>query len=79
MPVLLRARGYEFFLRSSDGGEPPHVHVHGNGGRAKLWLVPAARVARRRGYSRRQCEEIARITDAHRDEWLAAWTRFFER
>lgn len=72
-------RGYEFFLRSSDGGEPPHVHVHGNGGRAKLWLVPRPHVAKQRGYSRRQREQIARVTEAHREEWLDAWRRFFER
>lgn len=79
MPILLRVRGYVFFFRSSDGGEPPHVHVEGNAGRAKMWLVPTVSFAKRRAYSRRQIGEITRVTEAHREAWLVAWSRFFER
>jgi uncharacterized protein DUF4160 len=79
VPVLLHLRGYEFYFRSSDGGEPPHVHVKGNGGRAKLWLSPRLRVVDDRGYDRRQLGEIERVTTAHREEWLTEWSRFFKR
>jgi hypothetical protein len=79
VPVLLRTRGYQFYFRSSDGGEPPHVHVIGNDGRAKLWLNPGLTVAEDRGYDRRRLGEIERITAAHREEWLEAWSRFFKR
>ncbi|HZP95067.1 MAG TPA: DUF4160 domain-containing protein [Candidatus Limnocylindria bacterium] len=79
MAVLLRIRGYEFYLRTSDGGEPPHVHVRGNAGRAKLWLAPEVTFAACRGYARKQREEIERVAATRRTEWLEAWTRFFAR
>ena len=79
MPILLRVRGYVFLFRSSDGGEPPHVHVIGNEGRAKIWLTPEVGLARRGRYSKKRIDEIIRITTEHREEWLDAWSRFFER
>jgi len=36
MPTLYEERGYAFRFRSSDGPEPPHVHVEGNDGAAKF-------------------------------------------
>jgi hypothetical protein len=72
-------RGYEFYFRSSDGGEPPHIHVKGNRGRAKLWLSARFGVADDRGYDRRRLGEIERITATHREDWLEAWSRFFKR
>ena len=79
VPVLLRVRGYSFRFYASDHGEPPHVHVIGNGGVSKLWLVPRVLIAKARGYDRRQREEIIRVARAHREAWLAAWGAFFER
>lgn len=32
--------GYAFRFYSSDGVEPPHVHVLRAGGEAKVWLEP---------------------------------------
>jgi hypothetical protein len=78
VPLLLRLRGYEFRFFAGDGGEPPHVHVRGNSGRAKIWLA-RVEIAHSEYYSERRREEIIRITRAHRAEWLAAWARFFER
>ncbi|HEX4743461.1 MAG TPA: DUF4160 domain-containing protein [Candidatus Limnocylindria bacterium] len=48
---MLREDGYWFRFRSNDGGEPAHVHVGGNRGRAKTWLVPRVEVANSRGYT----------------------------
>lgn len=77
VPTLLLERGYAFRFRSNDGDEPPHVHVNGNGGSAKIWLAPAVRIGPSRGYSERESREIIRMTEAHRDEWIAAWHRHF--
>lgn len=77
MPTLHRESGFEFFFRASDRAEPSHVHVIGNGGDAKVWLVPVGRIARSRGYTSQQRERIMRITEDHRLEWLAAWDGFF--
>jgi hypothetical protein len=71
-------RGYVFRFYSSDRTEPPHVHVRGNGGGAKIWLTtPPSTDAR--GYDRRRVEEVQRVASAHREQWLEAWARFFER
>lgn len=68
-----------FRFYAADGVEPPHVHVLGNDGFAKLWLAPDVRLHDSRGYSRRQIERIIEVTTAHRDEWLARWHEFFGR
>ncbi|TMB71775.1 MAG: DUF4160 domain-containing protein [Chloroflexi bacterium] len=78
MPVVLRTRGYVFRFRAIDRNEPPHVHVNGNGGSAKVWLRPV-RVAQQRGYSGRRIEEIRRIVQAHSADFEAAWFSFFAR
>lgn len=79
VPVLLREAGFRFEFTSRDRPEPPHVHVVGNGGTAKVWLMPSARIVKMGGYSGRQREHIIRISQAHRDEWLSAWRHFFQR
>ncbi|MBU6424080.1 MAG: DUF4160 domain-containing protein [Chloroflexota bacterium] len=67
MPLLLRYRGNEFRFRAVDRTEPAHVHVRGRtGGQAKIWLMPTVRLQRASGYSRREQDEIIRITKAHR-------------
>ena len=40
MPSLLAQDGFRFFFFSDEGNEPPHVHVVGRGGKAKIWLMP---------------------------------------
>lgn len=41
MPTLLNKKGFRFFFYSNEGNEPPHVHVIGHGGEAKIWLQTA--------------------------------------
>ena len=77
VPTLHRERGYVFRFRAIDRGVPPHIHVRGNRGAAKLWLFPHVRVAQRRRYTAVQINEIVRITERKQDEFLAAWRRFF--
>lgn len=77
VPTLHRERGYVFRFRAVDRGEPPHVHVRGNGGEGKLWLSPNVQVAYGRRYTAVQINEIVRITERKQDDFLAAWRRFF--
>ena len=77
--MLHRERGYVFKFYASDGREPAHVHVLGNGGDAKIWLMPSVEIADSWGYDVRQRNTISKVTKEHRDEWLAAWGRFFGR
>ena len=38
MPTIHIKNGFRFFFYSNEAGEPPHVHVIGHGGEAKIWL-----------------------------------------
>lgn len=66
-----------FRFYAADSGEPPHVHVTGNGGEAKVWLVAGLGIVRSRRYTAQQRLQIVRITEEHRVEWLSDWRRFF--
>jgi hypothetical protein len=50
---------------ASDCVEPPHVHVDGNDGRAKVWLQPVA-FAESLGYSPREIDRIRAIVTRER-------------
>lgn len=76
MPTLLEERGYAFRFWSSDAGEPPHVHVGGNGGAAKFWLEDL-RLATSKGYNPRQLRVISEIVESHLDDFLGKWHGFF--
>jgi hypothetical protein len=77
LPTLHREGGFAFKFYASDGAEPPHVHVLGTGGKAKVWLVPSVEVEDVRGYDESQTNRILEVVRQHRDEWLAAWNGFF--
>lgn len=79
VPTLLREGGYRFKFWSDEGSEPPHVHVRGHGGSAKVWLVPGIELEGARNYNQAQIGRILRITERHRDEFIAAWQRHFGR
>ena len=77
VPTLHHEAGYAFRFRASDQGEPPHVHVEGNGGHAKFWL-DGPRLEKAGGYNRRQLMQIARIVETHADEFEARWHDYFD-
>ncbi|MGB0454541.1 MAG: DUF4160 domain-containing protein [Bacteriovoracaceae bacterium] len=60
MPTILRKNGFRFFFYSHEGHEPPHIHVIGHGGEAKLWLAPVkfSRVYNLKPQSRKQILRI---------------------
>lgn len=77
VPTLRREAGFAFRFRASDQREPPHVHVEGNGGQAKFWL-DGVKLEKSAGYNRRQLMQIARIVEAHADEFEARWHDYFD-
>ena len=76
MPTLLIQHGQKFRFYSSDGQEPPHIHVLKDGKEAKVWLRDLA-IAFNRGYNDRELRELMDIVAAHREEWIGAWNEFF--
>lgn len=76
MPTIHFQHGFRFGFRAGDGPEPPRVHVKGNGGAAKVWLLPIG-LAETRGYNRRQIAEIKEIVRREQHNFVEAWARFF--
>ena len=54
-----------------------HVHVLSGDGEAKFWLEPEIVLAGNYQYSERQLKEIESLIEAHRDELISAWQKYF--
>jgi hypothetical protein len=78
MPTLLRVDGFRFFFYSSEGQEPPHVHVEKGDGEAKLWLQPVQLV-----YSYRltpaELRRARELTFQHQAAFVERWNEHFRR
>ena len=79
MPVVFRHKGLRFFFYSNEGDprEPVHVHVHGDGGEAKLWIQPAVRVANSDGFDARTLREITGVATQNAALIMKAWNEHF--
>lgn len=78
MPTLLLVEGYRFYFFSLEGSEPPHVHVHRGGGKAKLWLSPVE-LASARGFTPTELRRVHELTDEHAQYFLQRWNEYFHR
>ena len=76
MPTVLIKHGFRFHFFSADGVEPPHIHIDGDGKRAKVWLVNG-NVAKTGGFSDQQMKRILLIIEEHQTEMLEAWNDYF--
>jgi Domain of unknown function (DUF4160) len=76
MPTVLRDGAYAFVFFSSDRGEPPHIHVKRDRQIAKFWLDPVA-LAKNRGFSEHELNDIGRLVRQHRSFLLEAWHEYF--
>lgn len=77
MPTLLRVGRYRFSFFSNERQEPPHVHVHAGGDQAKFWLNPME-LAANYGFNNRELNDIGKIIEEHRIEWLEQWNEYFK-
>ena len=76
MPTVLRVGPYRFFFYSSDGDEPPHVHVQRDTAVAKFWLEPL-RLDYGTGFRPSELRRIERIIDENRSTLVEAWNEYF--
>jgi hypothetical protein len=68
----LRIGGYRFgFFSREPVAEPPHIHVVGNGGSAKVFLEPVRIV--RSTYTRTVTRDIERLIRRNKDLFVAMW------
>ena len=78
MPTVLREGPYRFFFYSSDGAEPPHVHVQRDDAIAKFWLEPV-RYDYSAGLRPVEIRRIQAIIGKHRNLILDAWNDHFSQ
>ncbi|XUY26953.1 DUF4160 domain-containing protein [Agrobacterium sp. rho-8.1] len=65
MPTVLRKYGFRFHFYSGDGHEPPHIHVDGADGEAKVWLANVE-LAQSKGFNQRDIARIIETVQEHR-------------
>ena len=54
-----------------------HVHIRSQDGEAKYWLEPRIELAKNYRLSQIQLRQIEAIVEAHRDELVEAWKKYF--
>ena len=69
---------YRFFFVPLDYGEPPHIHVQRERMVAKFWLDPVA-LQKAGGFKAKELNQIAKLVQEYRDEFLEQWYEFFGR
>jgi len=78
MPTILRTGPYRVYFFSSDGREPPHVHVDRDDRMVKFWLAPL-RCDQNHGFPAIELRKIEGILKAHQPRLVGAWYDYFRR
>ncbi len=76
MPTVLKDGPYSFVFFSSDGREPPHIHVKQDRRIAKFWLEPIV-LAKNHGFAGHELNRIAELVATHERIILEAWHEYF--
>lgn len=76
MPTLLKWKGWIFLFYSSDGDEPPHVHIRKDRMEIKIWLSNCE-VARNSGVRAHDVTELCKIVSEHKENFLERWHEYF--
>lgn len=79
MPVIFRHKGFRFFFYSNEGNprERLHVHVRGQGGEAKFWVVPTIALASSDGLDARTLRELEQTVRDKVHLIQEAWNEHF--
>jgi len=76
MPTIYEEAGFRFSFVSADNIEPPHVHVEGSSGAAKIWLKNV-QLEWSRGLTRLEVKRIINIVRTNQKLMLDAWNDYF--
>ncbi len=78
MPVVFRWKGCKFFFFSNEGDprEPLHIHVRGNGARAKFWIKPVA-LAENIGFPTHELRSLIEVINENQDLIERVWHEYF--
>jgi hypothetical protein len=75
MPTILRVGPYRFHFYSREPNEPSHIHIERDDLECKFWLNPVA-LARNYGFPAKELNELARLVEVHKLEFIESWTKF---
>ena len=78
MPTIVTIGPYRFFFSSSDGSEPPHIHVELEGKVAKFWLQPVE-LSKGGRLPDRELRRIEKLVIEHQVKFVEAWNDYFSR
>jgi len=76
MPAVKEIGPYKLFFYSTEGKEPPHVHVRRDRAIAKFWLTPV-RLSNSRRFSDHELRALQRIVEENEQDVLEAWNEHF--
>ncbi|GAC1316830.1 MAG: hypothetical protein NVSMB2_09980 [Chloroflexota bacterium] len=78
-PIRTRQRAgqYRLVFYSSNGSEPPHVHVTSATEEAKFWLEPLS-VPGSTAVSAHELRQIESIVSDNREQLLRGWHEYFD-
>lgn len=76
VPTVKVIGSYRFFFASSDGREPPHIHVQVDRRVAKFWLDPV-KISKRGHIPPLVLRELERLVKQQRLEFVKAWHDYF--
>ena len=76
MPTITTIGPYRFFFSSSDGSEPPHMHVEFEGKVAKFWLSPVE-LSKAGRLADHQLRKIEKMIVQYQAEFIEAWNDYF--
>jgi hypothetical protein len=77
MPTIDNIGPYRFFFYSSDGREPPHVHVQRDSCTAKFWLTPVRLADKPSKFSKVELRKIRRMIEQNSDNFHGYWINHF--
>ena len=78
MPTIHYEKGYRFYFNSNENKEPPHVHIKGEKGRMKVWLL-ALNIANCRGIPDHTQTRLLEIVETNQKKFLREWKEFKQR
>jgi hypothetical protein len=76
MPTIYRWKGFRFHFFSSEGNEPPHIHVRRAEDTCKFWLRPVS-LAYNDGMTSKELGKLQEIIIEHAEEFERKWHEYF--
>lgn len=75
-PTVLKIKKFRFFFNSREESRK-HIHIVSTGGTAKFWLEPIVSLADFYNLSDKELNEIKKITDERKNEFIDEWNKHF--